>query len=63
MIADPDAQVAKAFDAYKEEWKVAARATAIIGEDGAVLKTYPEAPIDGKGHVEKVYADAEALFS
>ena len=48
---------------FKEDWKVSGRATAIIGEDGVVLKIDPEAPLHGKGHVEKVFADAEALFS
>jgi len=55
--------VAKAYDVYKEDWKVAVRATAAIGEDGVVLKTYPEAPLNGKGHAEEVFGDIEALFA
>ena len=51
-----------ASDVYRDDWKVAGRATAVIGEDGTIVKTYPEAPLDGKGHAETVYADAEALF-
>ena len=61
LIADPDARIAKAFDVYREDWKVAGRATAVIGEDGTILKTYPQAPLDGKGHAEEVYRDLEGL--
>ena len=31
--------------------------TAVIGEDGTVIKTYPEAPLVGKGHAEAVFRD------
>jgi hypothetical protein len=34
----------------------------VIGEDRTILKTYPEAPLDGKGHAEAVYSDVEALL-
>jgi peroxiredoxin len=63
LIADPGAEIAKAYSVFKEEWKVAGRTTAIIGEDGIVVKTFPAAPLDGKGHAEAVFHDVEALFS
>jgi peroxiredoxin len=63
LIADPDARIARSYDAYKEEWKVSTRATALIGEDGTVLKTWPEAPVDAKGHVEAVYTEVSKLFA
>lgn len=63
LIADPDGEVAKAFGVFREDWKVAGRATAVIGEDGTVLRTYPKAPLDGKGHAEEVYRDVEGLLS
>jgi peroxiredoxin Q/BCP len=63
LIADPDAEIAKAYGVFKEDWKVAGRTTAVIGEDGVVVKTFPAAPLDGKGHAEAVFHDAEALFS
>ncbi|MEA2885566.1 MAG: thioredoxin-dependent peroxiredoxin [Bradyrhizobium sp.] len=62
LIADPDASVAKAYGVFKEVWKVAGRATALIGEDGTVLKTWPEAPLHGKGHAEEVFDEAEKLL-
>lgn len=61
LIADPDASIAKAYDVYREDWKLSGRATAVIGEDGTVLKAYPKAPLDGKGHAEEVYADLQRL--
>jgi peroxiredoxin len=63
LIADPDAAIAKAFGVYRDDWKVAGRATAVIGEDGTIVKTYPKAPLDGKGHAEAVYADVQALLA
>lgn len=63
LIADHDGEIAKAYGVYRDDWKVAGRATAIIGEDGTVLKTYPKAPGDGKGHAQEVFAAAEELFS
>lgn len=63
LIADMDGEIAKAYGVYREDWKVAGRATAIIGEDGVIVKTYPKAALDGKGHAEEVYKDAETLFS
>jgi len=48
---------------FREEWKVAGRATAVIGEDGTILKTYPQAALDGKGHAEEVFGDLEGLLS
>lgn len=62
MIADPSAEIAKAYDVYRDDWKVAGRATVVIGEDGTIVKTYPEAPLDGKGHAEAVYAAVDALL-
>ena len=41
---------------------MAARATAVIGEDGTILKIYPKAPLDGKGHAEHVYTELVALL-
>jgi len=35
----------------------------VIVEDGTILKTYPKAALDGKGHAEEVYGDVEALLS
>lgn len=63
LIADPDGEIAKAYDVYRDDWKVAGRATAVIREDGTILKTYPKAPLDGKGHAEEVYRDVEGLVS
>ncbi len=62
LIADPDAAVAKAYDVWLDEWKTSARATAVISEDGVLMKTYPKEPIDGKGHAERVHGDCELLF-
>ena len=39
------------------------RVTAVISEDGTVVKAYAEAPLDGKGHAEKVYGDVGKLFA
>jgi len=63
LIADPGAQIAKAYDVYLDDWKTAARATAVIGEDGMVVLTYPRAPLDGKAHAEAVFADVATLFA
>ena len=63
LIADPDAKVANAFGVYKDDWKVAGRATALIAEDGRILKTYPAAPLDGKGHAEEVFAGLGSVLS
>ena len=63
LIADPDAEIANAFGVYKEEWKVAGRATAVIGEDRTILKTYPAAPLDGKGHAEEVYGSLGSILA
>jgi peroxiredoxin Q/BCP len=62
LIADESAEIAKAYDVYRDDWKVAGRATAVIGEDGTILKTYPKAPLDGKGHAEHVFTDLEDLL-
>jgi peroxiredoxin len=62
LISDPDASVTKAYDAYIEKWKVADRATVVIGEDGVVLLSYPEAPRDGKGHAQAVFTDLAELL-
>jgi peroxiredoxin Q/BCP len=62
LISDADGTIAKAYDVYREDWKVAGRATAVISEEGVVVKTYPRAPLDGKGHAEEVFVDAEKLF-
>ncbi len=61
LIADPDAEIARAYDVYRDDWKVASRATAVIGEDGTVLKIYGKAPLDGKGHAEAVFHDVQSL--
>lgn len=63
LIADPEATIAKSYDVFKEEWELAGRATAVISEDGRVLKTYPKAPLTGKGHAEAVFADVQTLLS
>jgi peroxiredoxin Q/BCP len=63
LIADPDAKIANAYGVYRDDWKVAGRATAVIGEDGTILKTYPKAPLDGKGHAEEVFGDLAGLVS
>lgn len=62
LIADPDGEVSKAFGVYREDWKVAGRATAVISEEGVVLKTYPKASLDGKGHAEEVFEELGALL-
>jgi peroxiredoxin len=54
--------VANLYGVYREDWKVAGRATVVIGEDGTVLKTYPKAPLDGKGHAEEVYGDLGTIL-
>lgn len=36
---------------------MATRATVVVSEDGRVLRAYPDAPADGKGHAEAVYED------
>jgi peroxiredoxin Q/BCP len=61
LIADVGAEVAKAYDAYKEEWKVSTRTTCVIAEDSTVLKAFIEAPLDGRGHAEHVYRSIEDL--
>ena len=63
LISDPDGEIARAYGVWRDDWKVAARATAVIAEDGTVLKTYPKAPLDGKGHAEEVYRDTRELLS
>lgn len=63
LISDPDGEIATAYGVYRDDWKVSARATAIISEDGVVLKTYPKAALDGKGHAIEVFIDARELFS
>jgi len=35
--------------------------TAVIDVDGRVLKTYPDAPIAGKGHAQQVLDDVREL--
>jgi peroxiredoxin len=62
LIADPEAKVTHAYDAYKEDWKVSDRVTAVIGETGVIIKAYDSAPLDGKGHAEKIFADLATLF-
>lgn len=62
LVADPDAEIARAFGAFKDDWKVAGRATVIIGEDGKVLKAYPKAPLSGEGHAHAVFEDLENLL-
>jgi peroxiredoxin Q/BCP len=62
LIADDGGEIAKAYGVYRDDWKVAGRGTAVIGEDGTVLKTYPKAPLDGKGHAEHVYTELQALL-
>ncbi len=63
LIADPEGEVARAYGVFRDDWKVAGRATAVISEDGTILKTYPRAPLDGKGHAEEVFGDLGALRS
>jgi peroxiredoxin len=63
LIADPDAEIANSYGVYRDDWKVAGRATAVIGEDGTILKAYPKAPLDGKGHAEEVFGDLAGLLS
>ncbi len=41
---------------------MAGRATAVIGEDGVIVKTYPKAALDGKGHAEQVFKEVEARY-
>lgn len=60
LISDPDAAITRAYDAYIEKWNVSDRATVVIGEDGTVLLSYPEAPRDGKGHAQAVFTDLAA---
>jgi peroxiredoxin Q/BCP len=63
LIADPTKEIARAYDVYREDWERTGRATCVIGEDGTVLLTYPEAPIHGQGHAEAVFADVERLLA
>lgn len=62
LIADPDGDVCRAFDVVKEEWGLAGRATAVIGEDGTILKAFPDAPLDGKGHAQEVLDELKGLL-
>ena len=62
LIADVGGDIAKAYGVWREDWKVATRATSVIAEDGTILKTYPEAPGHGKGHAEQVYRDLEQML-
>jgi thioredoxin-dependent peroxiredoxin len=61
LVADTDASISKSYEVYKEDWKTSGRATALVGEDGTVLKTYPKAPLHGKGHAQEVLEDAQGL--
>jgi peroxiredoxin Q/BCP len=63
LVADPDARIGKAYEVYREDWQLTGRATAVISEDGTVLKTYPKAPLHGKGHAEAVFGDVRGLIS
>jgi peroxiredoxin Q/BCP len=63
LIADPGGPIAQSYGVFRDDWKVATRATAVIGEDGMIVKTYPNAPGHGKGHAEEVYRDVEAVLS
>lgn len=62
LIADPSKEIAQAYEVYRPDWERTGRATCVIGEDGTVLLTYPEAPMHGKGHAEAVYADVERVL-
>ncbi len=57
LIADPEGEISRAYGAYKDDWKLAGRVTAVIGEDGSILRIYPDAPLNGAGHAEAVYRD------
>jgi peroxiredoxin len=63
LIADPSCEIAHAYDVWRADWGRTGRATLVIGEDGTVLKTYPEAPIHGKGHAQAVFEDVERLLA
>ena len=63
LIADTDGAIAKAYDVMMQDRDLAKRCTAVISEAGDIVKTYPDAPRDGKGHAEQVYADAAGLFA
>jgi peroxiredoxin Q/BCP len=63
LIADAEGEIARAYGVFREDWKVASRATVVIAEDGTVAKTYPKAALDGKGHAEEVFEDVKKLFS
>lgn len=62
LIADPSAGIAHDYGVWREDWERTGRATLVIGEDGTVLKTYPEAPIHGQGHAEAVFADVGGIL-
>lgn len=62
LIADPSKEISLAYDVYRADWERSGRSTLVIGEDGTVLLTYPEAPIHGQGHAEAVFADVEELL-
>lgn len=55
LIADPDAEIARAYGVLLDEHPVAGRRTVVIGSDGSILKTYPEAK--ARGHAEQVLED------
>lgn len=63
LIADPSCEIAKAYGVLRADGDRTGRATAVIGEDGTVLKTYPEAPPHGKGHAQAVFDDVERLLA
>lgn len=63
LVADAEGELCRAFDVVNEEWGLPARATAIVGEDGTVLRTFPEAPLDGRGHAQEVLEELKGLLS
>lgn len=61
LIADADGEIARAYDVMHDSYPVAGRRTVVIGQDGRVLKTYPDAK--ARGHAEQVLADLRELLA
>ena len=55
LIADADGEICRAYGAIREGWALAGRKTVVVGQDGKVLKTYPDA--QAAGHAEQVLND------
>lgn len=58
LVADASKEVCRAYEVVRDDWGLAGRGTVVIGQDGRVLRTYPDAP--SRGHAERVLEDLRA---